>query len=445
MTVVHSPAGAWRGTRREKVSVFRGIRYAEAARFGPPRRLPPHTGVADAVRPGDIAPQSPSRLEGVMGAAAPLPQSEDCLRLTVTTPDPRPSAARPVLVWMHGGAYLTGSGEWNLYDAERLSAEGDIVVVSVAYRLGALGYLCVPGLSDGNLGLLDQIAALGWVHDSIAAFGGDPGRVTVAGQSAGAHSAAAMLGIDDASRLFGRAVLQSAPLGLGFASPGDAERVGALFLRHLGADPLRAPVADILAAQARTARELAGPLGLGSAPPFLPVAGSRPLPAPAAWRASVVRRAKAGLDVMLGTTDDEMTAFYGRHPVFTALRRVPLAGDAIADRIQRAVQDRVFERPTRRLADLLAGSGANVYRYQVRRFHPGGPFGACHCIELPLLFGDGDAWRDAPMLAGIAPETLASAGARTRALWSAFARSGVPDGSRWRRHTPRSRHARALP
>ncbi|WP_370530402.1 carboxylesterase family protein [Streptomyces sp. WP-1] len=133
----------------------------------------------------------------------------------MTVPDSGTGPA-PVLVWLHGGAYLGGSGEWNLYDATRLVRETGIVVVSVSYRLGVLGYLRAPGVAPGNLGLLDQIAALEWVRDNIAAFGGDPGRVTVSGQSAGAHSVAALLGIDRARPLFTRAILQSAPLGLGF-------------------------------------------------------------------------------------------------------------------------------------------------------------------------------------------------------------------------------------
>ncbi|MEU3656989.1 carboxylesterase family protein [Streptomyces sp. NPDC032161] len=462
MTVVSTEAGTWRGTQGDKgrVTVFRGIRYAQAERFGVPRRPTPHTDEpVDATEPGRIAPQTPSRLEGVMGAAGTLPQSEDCLRLTVTTPGitsdtgPEPSGPRPVMVWLHGGAYLSGSGEWDVYDARRLSAEGGIIVVSVGYRLGALGYLRAPGVSGGNLGLLDQISALEWVQDNIHAFGGDPRRVTVVGQSAGAHSIAAILGAAGSARLFHRAVLQSAPLGLGFATQREAERVGELFLQQLGTDPFRATVAEILAAQGRAARLSAGRLGLNSAPPFLPVADAGPLPDPETWRTSVLDRARGGLDIVLGTTRDEMKAFFGHHPVFHKVRSVPLAGGPVADGAERLIRRKVFDAPTRSLADLLAGAGARVYRYQVHRFPVGGPFGACHCIELPLLFGqaeDGDdgvgaAWRGAPMLSGVPPRTLASAGTRMRALWSEFVRSGMPDGSRWRRHTPGSRYAAELP
>ncbi|MGA4844224.1 carboxylesterase family protein [Streptomyces sp. G45] len=476
MTVVTAPAGAWRGARHGRTYVFHGIRYAEADRFEPPRRPAPHQGVLDAVSPGPAAPQTPSRLEGVMGAPAPVPQSEDCLRLTVTTPRPGPARPRPVLVWLHGGAYLSGSGEWNLYDAERLSAEGDLVVVSVGYRLGALGYLRAPGVCDGNLGLRDQIAGLEWVRDNIAAFGGDPERVTVAGQSAGAHSIAALLGIPGAGQGVERVILQSAPLGLDFAPPGAAERVGALFLRELAAElgpdrrPLApgthrgrrqptartsrgpdrglpstpapdedapagphvdargAPLPAVLAAQARTARRLAGRLGLNSAPPFLPVAGVGPLPPRIAWHENLIRRARTGrLDVLIGTTRDEARAFYGRHhPVLSRVRRLPAAGDALADRFERAVQQRVFDAPTWRLADLLAASGARTYRYLLDPLAPGAPFGACHCLELPLLFGAPEDWATAPMLAGTDPALIEAAGARMRARWSRFVHTGSP-------------------
>jgi para-nitrobenzyl esterase len=349
-----------------------------------------------------------------------------------------------VLAWLHGGAYLSGGGGWNLYDATRLVRQTGIVVVSIGYRLGVLGYLRAPGVSPGNLGLLDQITALEWVRDNIEPFGGDPARVTAAGQSAGAQSVVAMLGVDRARPLFTRAIVQSAPLGIGWQSHDRARRVAEAFLDELGADPRHAAVPDILAAQARTARRLAGRAGLNSAPPLLPVSDADPLPDERQWREAVVSRA-AGLQVMIGNTADEMAAFYGPHPVLSTVRRVPVLGPRLVAGAQRLVQDRAFDGPVREFADLLAGAGADVYRYRFGPLHPGNPFGACHCIELPLLFGDDGAWRDAPMLRPLSPRDTDAIGARTRRYWGEFVHTGRIADPGWPAHRPRSRYLHALP
>ncbi|MCK8678441.1 carboxylesterase family protein [Streptomyces lichenis] len=447
MRTVSTPSGRWRGRQDEGAVVFHGIHYARADRFAPPRRAPAATGVTDAIAPGPVAPQLPSRLEAVMGPAAPLPQSEDCLTVTVTVPDrDTDEGAGPaaVLVWLHGGAFLSGSGEWNLYDATRLVHETGIVVVSVGYRLGVLGYLRAPGMAPGNLGLLDQIAALEWVRENIAAFGGDPGRVTVAGQSAGAHSVAALLGIGRARPLFTRAILHSAPLGLGFHTHRRALRAARPFLAALSGDPRTAPVADVLAAQARAARTLAGPAGLNSAPPYLPVEAIHPLPAAGRWRRDVVRHAP-GLQVLIGTTADEAAAFHHPHPFFTRLRRLPVPGPQAAAALSGLVQRKTFDRPARAFADLLAGAGAEVWRFRFGPLHPDNPFGACHCIELPLFFGDSAAWRQAPMIRPLTPAEAADAGARTRRYWGEFVRTGRIADPAWPRHRPGSDSPHPLP
>ena len=152
-------------------------------RFQPPQPVPAWRGVRDATKDGPIAPQGRSRLAHVMGDFE-RPQSEDCLTLNVWTPA-ADAKKRPVLVWIHGGAFSSGAGSLPWYSGERLAANGDIVAVSINYRLGALGFLCLPGISDGNLGLLDQVAALRFVRDNIAAFGGDPDNVTVVGPVGG--------------------------------------------------------------------------------------------------------------------------------------------------------------------------------------------------------------------------------------------------------------------
>ncbi|NEW39546.1 carboxylesterase family protein [Nocardia cyriacigeorgica] len=416
------------------VVVTRGIPFARATRFGPPEPVP----YRGPVEPGEqpvTAPQLPGRLEPVMGAPARLPQSEDCLELTVTAPAVPQPRGRPVLVWIHGGAYLAGGGAWNLYDATDLVRETGIVVVSINYRLGVLGYLRMPAVSPGNLGVRDQIAALEWVRAHIRDFDGDPDRVTVAGQSAGAHSIVAMLGIESTRGLFGRAIVQSAPFGIGFQREAKASRAAQAFLSALGGDPRTAPVDRVLAAQAAAAKKLAGPGGLNSAPPFLPIAGVDPLPDETRWRNEVLARA-TGLQVIIGATADEMGAFYGgQHPVFARIRGVPWLGQRVAAGLQQFVGRKAFEDGTTEFADLLAVNGAEVYRYRVHTLHPDNPFGACHCLELPLLFGDGNAWRDAAMVQPLARDDLRALGAPTRTRWATFVRTGDPG---WARHHPGS-------
>src|SRR5499427_10768326 len=260
--VVRTKAGDLRGARENGVAVFRGVPYAAPPvgdlRFAPPRPGQPWQGVRDARQDGPIAPQGRSRLAHVMGDFE-RPQSEDCLTLTIWTPAPD-AAKRPVLVWLHGGAFSSGAGSLPWYSGERFAANGDMVVVSINYRLGALGFLYLPGVSDGNLGLLDQVAALRFVRDNIAAFGGDPDNVTVVGQSAGASSIAMLMTMPAARGLFRRAILQSTPFGRMSRKLEDAHRIGGRLLEVLGlkaeeAEKLKSlPFAQLLTAQSEVAR-----------------------------------------------------------------------------------------------------------------------------------------------------------------------------------------------
>ena len=211
----HTKTGELRGAHENGVAVFRGVPYAAApsANCALSRRsqCPPGRVYAMRLRDGPVAPQGRSRLAHVMGDFE-RPQSEDCLTLNIWTPA-ADRKKRPVLVWIHGGAFSSGAGSLPWYSGERFAANGDVVVVSINYRLGALGFLCLPGVSAGNLGLLDQVAALRFVRDNIAAFGGDPDNVTVVGQSAGAASIAILMTMPLARGLFRRAILQSTPFG----------------------------------------------------------------------------------------------------------------------------------------------------------------------------------------------------------------------------------------
>ena len=208
--VVQTKEGALRGTVAADHRLFAGIPYAAPPvgplRWQPPAPVPSWDGFRDATRPGPMCIQDVSN--DVDGRRT----SEDCLTLNVWTPPPS-DEPRPVMVWIHGGSFVNGSGD--IYNARRLASRGDIVVVTINYRLGALGFLAHPALGPagdvGNYGLADQQAALRWVHDNIAGFGGDPSKVTIAGESAGGMSVCDHLVAPGSEGLFSAAIIQSGP------------------------------------------------------------------------------------------------------------------------------------------------------------------------------------------------------------------------------------------
>lgn len=436
---VSLPGGTLRGRRRGDLVEFLGVRYATAPRFAPPQPPPTWSGVRDAVERGPTSPQLPARIAAVTGPSPDddAPQDEDCLRVDVRAPaaalsDGRP---RPVLVWLHGGAYVIGSASTSWYDTSRLVAEGDVVTVSVGYRLGVLGWLAAPGVSDGNLGLLDQLAALRWIRDHVAAFGGDPGQVTVMGQSAGAHSIACLMTVPEARPLFRRAILQSGQLGLGLTSTTRAARIAGYVAEGLdGADPATAPVDVLLAAQRHAMIRAAGPGGLDASPAFAPVEGVPPLSPGATWTDA----ARAGHDVLVGSTTDEIETFVRISPALHRMRRLPLLG-RITGAGAAVVTRQVFGEPAERFADDAARAGVRTWSYRVAWGAPASGLGACHCIELPFLFGAREAWEGAPMLAGASWDAdVEPLGAVLRGAWLAFVHTGNPStpSAPWPAHTP---------
>ncbi|HET7505600.1 MAG TPA: carboxylesterase family protein, partial [Kofleriaceae bacterium] len=260
--VVETLHGKVSGFVRSEVAIWRGIPYA-APPVGPLRFRPPHppvpwTGVRDATEHGNVAIQSRDpRTLAISGIPEKAVSSEDCLVLNVFAPVERGAGKLPVMVWIHGGAFVMGAGSIALYDAVPFALQG-LVVVTINYRLGVPGFLylgdLLPDREEGNYGLLDQIAALAWVRDNIAAFGGDPGSVTVMGESAGAISIGTLLGMPAARGLFHRAILESGAPELNPPSREDATRAARMVLAGLGvtADQLaELPIEPVLAAQER--------------------------------------------------------------------------------------------------------------------------------------------------------------------------------------------------
>ncbi|WP_432848469.1 carboxylesterase family protein [Amycolatopsis sp. CA-161197] len=343
----------------------------------------------DALEPGPAPIQLPSRLERVIGPMS-LAQSEDCLSVNVFTPST--TGSRPVLVWIHGGAFLTGSGGQGWYDGTRLANEADVVVVTVNYRLGVLGFLPLDGIAPPNLGIADQLAALEWVRDNVAASGGDPGRVTLAGQSAGAQSTLTLWSAPRAQGLVHQIGLQSAPVGVLPQTPDEAADSADRYLHALGvrsaAELTTMPTDRLLdGLKALAARAKAG-ISL----PFQLVA-DHDLVADDLIAAAKPARA------LVSWTRDEVRA-YG-----------PEAPQEQIDQQTAAIFSGDLPRLTKQL-----GEDATLMRFDWGA--PGNPYGACHCIDVPFLFGTHDAAPGAACLAG-APEGLPEI-TDLRQIWAQF-------------------------
>lgn len=432
------------------VNLFRGVPYASASRFLPPEPVTAWGDLREARQHGPIPPQ-PATAE-----TASRMQGEDCLSLTIATPGlPAPGAAggaevpaSPVIVFLHGGLYQTGAGSLDVYDGAVLAGEGDCVVVSLNHRLGALGFLYLPGVAEGNMGLLDIVAALRWVRDHIGAFGGDPANVTLVGHEAGAHAALCLLTMWETQGLFHRAILQSPTLTMPPQSRDVASaRAGALcaLLKTPPEGLASLPLPALLAAQARVAASHARPSDIAA--PFLPVFDH--LADPARFVATAAEAAAArGIALILGTTREEMQARLRADPAVAALspdavsarfaattgaaesmelyRRRRLGG-APVDLLADLLTDQLFLFPVLRFADALGAAGVRVWVYQMEWAPAGSPLGACHGIELPFVFATLPAHAGAPMLAGADPAECASLSAAMRAAWTEFAATDDPD------------------
>ena len=402
------------------VLAFRAIPYAEAPvgdrRFAAPEPVAGWADLRDATRAGPIAPQAPSRLRAVMGDIEAL-QSEDCLHLTVWTPA-CDTGRRPVLVWFHGGAWQSGAGALDWYDGAALARRGDMVVVAVNYRLAALGWLYVPG-EVVNPGLLDQECALRWVLDHIAAFGGDPARITAMGQSAGATSVVAMLARGAPVE---RVILQSPLLASAFRPAARAAELSARVLQACGvssvAQARQLPVANLILAQgdSRVIEALRAENAHRSL--FCPVLDGVQLPT---GIDDALRAAAGRADVLIGYTLNELAAY----------------GDGRRDAGTDALGDRLFGAPARDWADAATrlGREAWLYRFDLA---PNVRYGACHTIDLPFVFASLAAFGDAPMLRGLDVRTVGGYIDAVQRAWIDFIQGRSPG---W----PQAPQMRSLP
>lgn len=412
------PCGPVVGWRDGEVVRATGIPYGTAERFAPPQPAEPWQEPLVAAEWAPACPQPPvPEADAILGVAPrSLVEDEACLNLSIAMPgDAADGEALPVLVWIHGGSYLVGAGDDFLGDAARLVAEQRIVVVTVTYRLGAFGYL--PG--DGrpaNLGLQDQLLALRWVHENIAAFGGDPDRVTLGGQSAGADAVIHLLMTGLADPLIVRAIAQSPPAGI---MRGRA-KLNAAIEAAVGVLDEQASVSELLELQPLV-EQVGMRFGLKGRMPFATRYGSYPLPAEseatAAWQ-----RAAPRVELLIGSTATETMFFFATMPIIEKLSALPLVGARLRSLIVRYTTKAVYSRGVRRLAEEYRAAGGRALRYLIRWGAPGNVYGAAHAIDLPLLFPSALDPDEIPLIRGARSSEVERHGKRLRAMWGEFIR-----------------------
>jgi len=460
--VVRLNDGMVRGRVESGVATFLGIPYA-APPFGPNRMRPPQpvqawagerdaTSFGPTVPKGDYAPQYASLFPEVV-----IP-GEDCLNLNVWTPD-LGAGGLPVLVWIHGGAFMNGSGSVGAYDGAAFARDG-VVCVTINYRLAAEGFLF---LGDGvaNLGLLDQLAALRWVRENIAAFGGDPGRVTVAGESAGAMSVTTLLSMPLASGLFGQAIAQSGAAAHTLTED-EGRMVGGYLAEALGvpadrdsikAVPLEKLVqaASDLVVEVQTAPYPArwGRITL-SLLPFAPIVYDTVLPA--APLASLAAGQGGNVPLLIGSNRDEARLFlvaantvdlideptlaamagaYGLPADALAVYRAGRPGASPGDLLAAVITDWFFRIPPIRVVEARVAAGAGdtwMYRFDHPEPRDNHRFGACHAVEIPFVFDTATRPELRPLLGDVSSSAVAD---RTHRVWVDFITSGNPGWARY--------------
>jgi len=459
--VVRVDGGLVRGQIDADHVTFSGIPYAAPPvgerRWAPPSPADPWTDVRDATTPAAACAQLGSDDDG----APVVTGSEDCLYLNVTAPRGAPSAApRPVLVWSYGGGFVSGSG--SDYDATRLATTGDLVVVTINYRLGALGFLSSPALDapghvSGNVALEDQAAALQWVQRNAAAFGGDPANVTLAGQSAGARAVCAHLASPASQGLFQRAIVQSGACVNEVVTKPVADDRGALATAEVGcaetadvAACLRSlPVDELLTTLPGGRTSVTGRI---SDDPWGPVAGTPFLPNQPG--AAIADGSAADVPLLVGSTRNEMRPFVGfRYDAagnpLTDVDYEAAIVDAFGDDAPAVLAEYpaadypspalalatvvgdwgggIGSCPTLRTAEAAAGH-APVFAYEFAEDsgleYEGFPLGAYHSWDLPFVWDVSTAVGQFPELT---PEQE-RLGADIIGYWASFARTGDPNG-----------------
>ena len=453
---VTTTSGTVRGSRSGPVLAFKGVPYAAPPfvdrRFAAPAPPVPWAGVRDCTQYGPTALKPPYPVPVDTLLPEPVIPGEDVLNLNVWTPEG--ADGLPVLVWVHGGAFVNGSGAVPQYDGTAFARDG-VVTVTINYRLGVDGFLHFGDDGPANRGLLDQVAALEWVRDNIAAFGGDPARVAVAGESAGAMSVVSLLSMPRAQGLFARAVAQSGS-GHFALRPATATKVAEALAARLGVPLTRAALAEVdpvtlVAAQQALSQEVAAtpdPARWGeivvNAMAFEPVVDGDVLPA------LPVRGVQAGagsdFDLLIGANTDEHALFlvpngfvdlvsepvlamvlagYGLTPDALAPYRSDAPAATPGELMVAVATDWFFRIPALRLAEARAGGPGSTHVYEFAWPSPqfGGRLGACHALEIPFVFDTLSAPGSEALSGDAPPQELADVVHRA---WVDFVRTGDP-------------------
>lgn len=455
--VVKTLHGEVRGSVVAGVNTFKGIPYAAppfgALRFRPPQPVEPWSGARDALAYGPTVPKPPYFPPFDALLPEPAIAGEDCLNLNIWSPD-LGQAGLPVMVWIHGGAFANGSGAISMYDGSRFARDG-VVCVTINYRLGADGFLYL-GDGNANLGLLDQIAALQWVQENIAAFGGDPGKVTIFGESAGGMSVGTLLSMPRAAGLFRRAIAESGA-GHHVISSESALRISQYLAHQLGVEPTRAamaavPLNRLLQAQVELSAAVfnaPNPALWGEVAanlmPFEPVVDgvsllARPID-------SIVAGAGANVDVMVGTNAEEQRLFLVPNGVIGYITEEALTETAASyglaaetalatyratrseaspgELLSALITDWFYRIPAIRLAEAHSTSDSATYMYEFAWRSPqfNGLLGACHSLEIAFVFDNLDKEGLEPVMGTNPPQQVADS---MHAAWVGFATSGDP-------------------
>jgi para-nitrobenzyl esterase len=423
------------------VNVFRGVHYGQstagAARFKAPQRVAKWQGVKDAVKFGAACPQGGDVGRRVSGSNELLPHSEDCLVLNVWTPGVGDNKQRPVMVWFHGRGFYAGAGSEPLYDGARLAKRGDVVVVTVNHRLNVFGYLYLGKVggkdwqTSGNAGVQDMQLALEWVRDNAAAFGGNPGNVTIFGESGGGAKVSTLLGVPSAKGLFQRGIIESGARAKGqpqALAAKNAETVMAKLNVKTVAELQAVPMDKLLAAVTTTGR---------TTPDFGPVVDGQYLPAD--MFAPVAAPSAHNVPIIVGTNRDEYALYAREHPIGSKMTDAQLREDlapsfganaeamiaaykksrpqATPWELMIGIRSNRFHIGAIRLSE-VASQAAPVYMYSFD-FEPTA-LKAAHGAEIPFVFSNATANPNARPGAKAVEDAMSEA-------WLAFARAGDPN------------------
>ena len=452
--VIDTTSGKMQGYKEEDLVIFKGIPYAEPPidelRFSPPVPKNRWEGVLEATKYGPCSYQGYTQLEDFTGKLQP--ESEDCLNLNVWTPN-IDNKKRPVMFWIHGGAFLMGGGIDPMYDGSALVRRGDIVVVTINYRLGALGYSYIPGVTV-NAGHLDQILALKWVHDNIELFGGDPNNVTIFGESAGGYSVVALAAMPAAKGLFHRIIAQSAPA----INPEVTKKPTKKVMRMVGVN-----TGDIDAFRKISPEKIIAAQNKFMATDILNLLAFRPLIEGETLPIHPLKVFQNGnckdIDFMIGSNLEEAKLFTALSPEFSNLnsadgdkfimgflgrlgidnsksktmidiykqaREGKYSTDA-KEMVNALLTDYIFRISTIRLLEAQSKHQTNTYNYMFTWPSPGlnGELGACHALELPFVFNNFDAPGFQDFIGN--GQDLEAISYKMMDAWIAFARTGNPN------------------